>query len=154
MLFRSVTESTNSPEDDLKTSKTKRTKIVKEKKPLEMEQLKSQTLSVVGQTKSNDVPVAETEEETDIKAVLNFDVSQEQVEAMEHAIPELQKDVSLFRDSKGWVVRFHSQPNLLSDIGLKDNDLIRFSQIQKLKRDPEQAELISRLESVLNSLQR
>ncbi|WP_413612162.1 hypothetical protein [Bdellovibrio sp. HCB-110] len=86
--------------------------------------------------------------------LLNLDISEEQIVEMEQHLGDLQKDVSLFRDNKGWIVRFHTQNNLLSKTGLKDNDLIRFGQIERLKEDPNNTELISRLEAIIMSLQR
>lgn len=86
--------------------------------------------------------------------LLNIDISEEQVVTMEQNLNELQKDVSLFRDEKGWVVRFHSRDNLLSQMGFHDNDLIRFGHFEKLKEDPSRSELITRLESVMMNLQR
>ncbi len=71
---------------------------------------------------------------------------------MEENLSDLQKEVSLFRDNTGWIVCFHSQNNLLSRIGIKDNDLIRFGQIEKLKQDPNKTALISRLEAVIETL--
>lgn len=100
--------------------------------------------------------VFENTEHNEVSAskVLNIDLSEEQVTEMEMHLPELQKDVSLFRDNEGWIVRFHTQGNILSNVGIKDNDLIRFGQIQELKKDPEKVELISRLEAIFHNLQR
>lgn len=92
--------------------------------------------------------------ETSEIQTLNLDISEEQITEMEQHFSDLQKDVSLFRDNNGWVVRFHNENNLLSSVGIKDNDFIRFGQIQQLKEDQSKAELISRLEAVMVNLQR
>lgn len=77
-----------------------------------------------------------------------------QISEMEQNLNDLQKDVSLFKDRRGWIVRFHVENNLLSQTGLKDNDLITFKQLQKLKEDPNKADLMTRLEVVMGTIQR
>lgn len=86
--------------------------------------------------------------------LLNLNVTEEQIAEMEENLSDLQKEVSFYKDNAGWIVRFHSQDNLLSHLGIKDNDLIRFGQIERLKQDPTKTELISRLEAVIETLQR
>ena len=93
------------------------------------------------------------EDPTVVANNLNIDISEQQISRMEQELPELQKDVSLYRDNKGWTVRFHRQDNLLSLAGINDNDLIRFEQIENIKKDPSKAELISRLENIMLQLQ-
>lgn len=94
------------------------------------------------------------EDPTVVANTLNIDISEQQIVRMEQELPELQKDVSLYRDNKGWTVRFHRQDNLLSLTGINDNDLIRFEQIESIKKDPTKTELISRLEHIMEQLQR
>ena len=87
-------------------------------------------------------------------AVLNLDVSEAQVSQMELNIDELQRDVSLFREQRGWVVRFHRKENLLAKIGVQDNDFIREGHFERLKQISDRAELMTRLEAIMNQLQR
>lgn len=94
------------------------------------------------------------EDPTVVANTLNIDISEQQISRMEQELPELQKDVSLYRDNKGWTVRFHRQDNLLSLTGINDNDLIRFEQIESIKKDPTKTALISRLEHIMEQLQR
>lgn len=94
------------------------------------------------------------EDPTEVANVLNIDISEKQIARMEEELPELQKDVSLFRDDKGWIVRYNRQENLLSLTGINDNDFIRFEQIERIKKDPSKRELISRLENIMLQLQR
>lgn len=103
--------------------------------------------------KSPEIEENEKSEKSHIH-VLNLDISEDQVVQMEQHLIDLQKDVSLFRDKTGWIVRFHIQDNLLATTGIRDNDLIRFGHIEKLKEDPNRADLITRLEAVMMSLQR
>lgn len=85
---------------------------------------------------------------------IDFALSEDQIDNMEQSLGDLQKDISLFRYKKGWLVRFHSATNLLSEIGVHDNDFIRFSQFESLKKNPQQEKLVSRLENILSSLER
>lgn len=94
------------------------------------------------------------EEPVNPKQHLKLDISDEQISTLEENLPELQKDVSLYRENEGWSVRFHQPTNILSNMGLKDSDLIRFSSLQEMKQDPSKQELISRLEQVLHQLER
>lgn len=94
------------------------------------------------------------EDPTEVANVLNIDISEKQISRMEQELPELQKDVYLFRDNKGWIVRYNRQENLLSLTGINDNDFIRFEQIERIKKDPSKKELISRLENIMVQLQR
>ena len=88
------------------------------------------------------------------KRILNFEVSEPEVHQMEANLDTLQKEVSLFREERGWVVKFYSSQNALADTGVRDGDLIRFNHLDTMKRNPETAELAQRLEDVLLSLQR
>lgn len=110
-------------------------------------------LSVLPPSTPESEVVTNLNETSDVRT-LDLDISEEQITEMEQHFSDLQKDVSLFRDSNGWVVRFHNKNNLLSSVGIKDNDFIRFGQIQKLKEDHSKGELISRLEAVMVNLQR
>ena len=83
-----------------------------------------------------------------------FIFSEESVENMEQNIATLQKDVSVIKDQDGWVVRFHSTNNLLSQLGISDNDLIRFNQLDEMRLNPETQDLANRMESVLGNLER
>lgn len=105
------------------------------------------TSSTLAQAKSN--PSEPTPAQ-----LLNLDISEAQIAEIEENLSDLQKEVSFFRDNSGWIVRFHTESNLLSQIGMKDNDLIRFGQIEKLKEDPSKTALISRLEAVIETLRR
>jgi hypothetical protein len=96
-------------------------------------------------------PHAEPEEKVKI---LNIEFSDEQVSTMEQNIDELQKDVSFYRDTQGWIVHFNSQENPMAFAGLKDGDFIRFQQLNELKKDPSKEPLVSRLEGVMQQLQR
>jgi len=94
------------------------------------------------------------EQDLELHQVLNFDFSEDQILELEINLNELQNQVSFFRDNQGWTVQYYDEPNLLSDIGIKNNDFIPFDDIQKLKEDPYKGKLISRLESIMESLQR
>jgi hypothetical protein len=83
-----------------------------------------------------------------------FDISEDEVEILEQNIPELQDQVTLYRENDGWHVRFKDPSNLLADFGILDNDVIRFSQIEEMKKDPSMERLTGRLEDVLHSLER
>lgn len=85
---------------------------------------------------------------------INLNISEEQVSNLEENFADLQKDVSVYRDQQGWVVRFHHNSNPLADMGLQDNDMIRFSQFHEDTQDPDRDRLYSRLEQVLIDLER
>lgn len=104
---------------------------------------------------SNSVPAAlEEPEAEDLPKQIDLTLSPFQVENMEQDLGALQKDVSLFRYKKGWLVRFHTRENLLSEIGVRDSDFIRFSQFEQMKNDVTKKDLVSRLESVLVQLEK
>lgn len=88
------------------------------------------------------------------KRILNFEVSEPEVYQMETRLDSLQREVSLFREDRGWVVKFYSSQNALADTGIRDGDLIRFSHLESMKANPETAELARRLEDILQSLER
>ena len=111
------------------------------------------TLDSVSESNSQITSSQEPGDE-DLPKSIDLSLSAFQVENMEHELGVLQKDVSLFRYKKGWLVRFHAQENLLSEIGVRDNDFIRFSQFEQMKKDFSQKELVSRLENVLSQLER
>lgn len=92
-------------------------------------------------------------EQEELPQSIDLTLSDLQVENMEQSLGDLQKDVSLFRYKKGWLVRFHSSGNLLSEIGVHDNDFIRFSQFEEMKKDRSKEKLVSRLEDVLTNLE-
>lgn len=83
-----------------------------------------------------------------------FIFSEETVENMEQNIAALQKDVSVVKDREGWIVRFHSTNNLLSQVGISDNDMIRFNQLDEMRLNPDTQDLANRMESVLANLER
>jgi hypothetical protein len=124
-------------------------------KPKKMEQFGTKKANLVLEVSSaQDTPSdPKPEDPTTVANTLNIDISEQQITRMEEELPELQKDVSLYRDNKGWTVRFHRQDNLLSLTGINDNDLIRFEQIAQIKKDPAKTELISRLENIMLQLQ-
>ncbi|WP_413291441.1 hypothetical protein [Bdellovibrio sp. HCB337] len=84
----------------------------------------------------------------------NLNITEEQIQAMEKSLGTLQKDVSVFKDTAGWVVRFHQPSKLMSDLGVQDNDLISFHQLQSIKSQPALQDLVARLEAVLGHLQK
>lgn len=90
----------------------------------------------------------------DPKKSLNFQISEAQIDAMEAQLPELQKEVSLFREQNGWLVRLHGHENLFAAIGVEDNDFIRFTQFDDMKKNPATEHLASRLEDILSNLER
>ena len=96
----------------------------------------------------------QVEEQEAPPKVLSLDVSEMQIAQMEQQIEELQRDVSLYRERNGWVVRFHRKNNTLARIGVQENDLIRDGHFDSLKQVPGKAELMARLEAVINHLQR
>lgn len=124
-------------------------------KPLLKENLNSHkaNLSLEVSSAQNTPQDPQPEDPVAVANTLHIDISESQIERMEQELPELQKDVSLFRDNKGWTVRFHRQDNLLSLTGINDNDLICFEQIERIKKDPTKTELISRLENIMLQLQ-
>lgn len=85
---------------------------------------------------------------------VNFIFNEETLETMEQNIVTLQKEVSVIKDRDGWILRFHSPDNLLSHIGLSDNDLIRFHQLDEMRLNPDTQDLAMRMESVLANLER
>lgn len=85
---------------------------------------------------------------------VNFVFNEETLETMEQNIVTLQKEVSVVKDRDGWILRFHSPDNLLSHIGLSDNDLIRFHQLDEMRLNPDTQDLAMRMESVLANLER
>lgn len=85
---------------------------------------------------------------------VNFVFNEETLETMEQNIVTLQKEVSVIKDRDGWILRFHSPDNLLSHIGLSDNDLIRFHQLDEMRLNPDTQDLALRMESVLANLER
>lgn len=118
--------------------------------------------------RSEEAPVATTAPETPHKVSASeeqpqqsnpphpvyFIFSEETVENMEQNIATLQKDVSVIKEQDGWVVRFHSTHNLLSQLGISDNDLIRFNQLDEMRLNPDTQDLANRMESVLANLER
>jgi hypothetical protein len=88
------------------------------------------------------------------KRILQFDVSEFQLQRMEADLEALQKDVSLSRLEKGWQVKFRDDKNLLAEMGLRDGDLIQFSHLESMRRNPETTDLARRLEYVLTFLER
>lgn len=83
-----------------------------------------------------------------------LNITESQIQKMEAYLPELQKDVSLFKDTQGWVVRFHHSSKIMSGLGVKDGDLISFKHLQDMKNEPALKALVGRLESVLSQLQK
>lgn len=106
------------------------------------------------------IPVAsqpsqeESREVPDPPHPVNFIFNEETLETMEQNIVTLQKEVSVIKDRDGWVVRFHSPDNLMSHIGLSDNDMIRFNQLDEMRLNPDTQDLAMRMESVLANLER
>lgn len=73
---------------------------------------------------------------------------------IESNIDEIRRDIALIREGSGWTVRFYSQPNFFSQMGFKNEDFIRYDQIEKMKNKLQDPDLISRLESVIRTLER
>jgi len=88
----------------------------------------------------------------DILGGLNL--TEEQILLMEKNFQALQKDVSVFKDTQAWVIRFNHPSPLMSRLGVKDGDKISFRQIQLMKQEPGLANLSSRLEMLLAHLQK
>lgn len=84
----------------------------------------------------------------------NLNITEAQISAMEQSLGTLQKDVSLFKDTAGWVVRFHQPSKVMSDLGVQDNDLISFHQLDGIRSQPALQDLVKRLEAVLSQLQK
>jgi hypothetical protein len=97
-------------------------------------------------------PGAVATDETPAPRMLSLDISDEDLQLLEQNIAELQNEVSLYKDDKGWVVRFNNADNLLSMIGLQDNDFIRYKQFEAMKNDPVNGEKFTRLEAVFQNL--
>lgn len=97
---------------------------------------------------------ADSPQEEEASEVFNLDIAESELAMMEENLSDLQKDVSLVRSEDGWIVRFYNSSNLMESIGVKDRDLIRFSHLEALKRDPTKTYLVSRLESLFSHLER
>lgn len=93
-------------------------------------------------------------EAEDSPDVFNLDIAESELTMMEENLSDLQRDVSLIRSEEGWIVRFYNSSNLMESIGVKDHDLIRFSHLEALKRDPTKTYMVSRLESLFSHLER
>ncbi|MFM6927083.1 MAG: hypothetical protein ACKOX6_01390 [Bdellovibrio sp.] len=106
-------------------------------------------LPVVSQT-----PLDDPREPTAPPHPVNFLFNEQTLETMEENIVTLQKEVSVIKDREGWVIRFHSADNLMSHIGLSDNDMIRFNQLDEMRLNPDTQDLAMRMESVLANLER
>jgi hypothetical protein len=89
---------------------------------------------------------------TDAGSSLNL--TEEQIQLMEQNIGSLQSDVSVFKDSEAWVVRFHHTNSVMSALGVKDGDQISFRQLEEMKNEPALEGLTRRLESILLQLQK
>lgn len=89
---------------------------------------------------------------TEASAGLN--VTEAQIHLMEQNLSDLQQDVSLFKDTHGWVVRFHHPSRVMAALGVKDNDVISFKQLQRIKSEPALESLVHRLEVILSHLQK
>jgi len=89
---------------------------------------------------------------TDASAGLNL--TEDQIQLMEQNISTLQKDVSVFKDTDAWVVRFHHTSAVMSSLGVKDNDQISFKQLEDMKNEPALEALTKRLENILLQLQK
>ncbi|MGE5084684.1 MAG: hypothetical protein ACM3MG_00175 [Bacillota bacterium] len=99
-------------------------------------------------------PLEDSREKPKPPHPINFVFNEETLETMEQNIVILQKEVSVIKDRDGWVVHFHSPDNLLSQIGLSDNDMIRFNQLDEMRLNPDTQDLAMRMESVLANLER
>ncbi|MBO9666823.1 MAG: hypothetical protein J7501_08410 [Bdellovibrio sp.] len=86
--------------------------------------------------------------------IADIDFNEANVEVLEQNIVELHKDVSLEKDRDGWIVHFHTSDNLLSSFGISNNELIRFNQVDEMKKDPNTVELANRIENLLSNLER
>ncbi len=121
-----------------------------ERKP-SLQEKKQHTLPKPNENISTQAIANENNHESQI---LNIDITNEQIENIEQNISDLQKDVKIFKDSKGWVVKFYRNENLISSLGINDNDIIRFDQLNRLKADPSKEHQISQLESIFYQLER
>jgi hypothetical protein len=84
----------------------------------------------------------------------NLNLTEEQIQTMEQDIATLQKDVSVFKDSEAWVVRFHHTSAVMSSLGVKDGDQISFKQLDEMKQEAALEGLTRRLENILLQLQK
>ncbi len=141
-----LTQTPETPKNDIKEVKTP--------EPAEPEKI---VLSIEKKSEEieNKAPTSQaTDSSKPSSQMLTINISENELDTIERNISDLQKDVSLFKDSKGWKVRFYRDPNLIASLGINDNDIINFEQFNKLKTDPEKEPLINRLESVFSELER
>jgi hypothetical protein len=88
------------------------------------------------------------------EATAGLKITESQIRMMEDNLSELQQDVSLFKDSQGWIVRFHQPSGVMASLGVKDNELISFKLIQDMKNEPALTALVGRLEIIFAQLQK
>jgi len=117
---------------------------------------------VVAKSDKVEVPVEESKQLTPETAApveappssVTFQFDEQDLDALEQSLPDLQKEVSLYRRENGWLVRIHATTNPFAFIGIQDNDFIRDNQFQDLERDPSKKTLVGRLVDILTSLER
>jgi hypothetical protein len=83
-----------------------------------------------------------------------LNITEAQIRLMEENLRDLQQDISLFKDTEGWVVRFHHTSSIMTALGVKDSDLISFKQLQEVKKQPALESLVRRLEIIFAHLQK
>lgn len=99
-------------------------------------------------------PTSETSLAPQKPEVRTLSFSIQEIETMKMNIDEIQRDVSLIRENSGWTVRFYSQPNFFSQMGFKNEDRIRYDQIEKMKNKLQDPDLVSRFEALIYKLER
>lgn len=84
---------------------------------------------------------------------INIDFTENQIFEIEQRISELQGDIAFYRDNKGWSVHMNTDSNLFTEIGIKNNDFIRFEQVENMKMNFN-SNLAYRLEDIIKKLER
>lgn len=86
--------------------------------------------------------------------IINIDFDENQIEEIEQRMTELQGEIAFFKDNKGWFVHMSTDSNPFTEIGIKNNDFIRFEQVENMKMNSRNSNLALRLEDIIRKLER
>lgn len=89
------------------------------------------------------------EEPERVKLLFNL----ENIIQLENEWESLQTSIVTNRENEGWRVHFLIQSNLFAELGMQDQDLIRFDYLDYAKKNPSDREVAERFERILVELE-
>lgn len=86
--------------------------------------------------------------------VVELTLNDATIDNLEQNINDLFVKVNLHREERGWRVNYMTENNVMASTGIRNNDLILYDLIESGRQNPTTKSLISRLENILETLQK